>query len=513
MSKRIAYARIMQETNAVSPLDTTLEDFARTHLYEGAALAGRVTSPWTQEVDGFVRNAELSGLHRAVRRLAPAGEILTEPLLSAWAMSGGPLARACLDALVDRLVDRLRRVGPVDGVFLALHGAMGARGVLDPEAYILAAVRDVVGPDLPIACSFDLHGLLTREKMERLDFLAAYRTNPHRDHASTGERAGSLLIETLLGKPRPARAWRALPMVLGGGAGVDFLMPSSALFRRMRRMEREPGVRDVSLFLCHPWNDHPELGWSAAVFADRQDRAERLADELAEAAWAVRDVQPPCFLAPDEALDRVRRARLRRKLGTACVCDTSDVVGAGGTGENTNLLAALLERAQDLVSYVPLRDASAVHELWERDIGAHVSLDVGGRLDPASNPALRVSGVVLARDATQVFGRRVVLDLGHVKLVLTEAAPLVMQPAFYRTLGLDPWRADIAVVKSYFPFRIYFAAENRMSLYVRTRGITDLEHAPTARAADDWRDEDRRRRGDFAPPSNSGHPGSARAST
>ena len=495
MSKRIAYARIMQETNSGSPVDTTLEDFARAHLYEGAALASRVTSPFVREVDGFARNAELSGLHRAVRVHAPVGEIVTEPLVSAWAISGGPLSKECLDALLERLLDRLRRVGRVDGVFLALHGAMGARGEVDPEARILAEVRRVVGDAVPVACTFDLHGLLTRDKMERLDFLAAYHTNPHRDHAATGERAGRLLIDALLGRKPAARAWRAIPMIKGGGAGVDFMRPASLLFRMMRKMSAQRGVRDVSTFLCHPWNDHPELGWSVATFADDQAQADALADQLAETAWSMRHVDPPPFMVPDEALERVRKARLRRSLGTSCWCDTSDVVGAGGPGETTNLLAVLRERASDLVSYVPLRDPVAVAGLFQRDVGAEVSLDVGGRLDPASNPRLHVTGRILAHDVTQAFGRRVALDLGHVKLVLTEGAPLVMKPDFYKSVGLDPWRADVSVVKSYFPFRIFFAPQNRLSLYVRTRGITDLDRAPIAPPSFDWRNEDRRRRG------------------
>lgn len=494
MSKRIAYGRIMQESNCYSPVDTTVEDFARTHLVDGAELHRRATSEVVHEVDKFARNAELSGFHRAVSRHAPRGAIVTAPLVSAWAISGGPLSKACLDELIDRMIHRLKRSGPVDGVFLALHGAMNARGELDPEARILSEVRRVVGPGVPIACTFDLHGLLTRGKMAELDYLSAYHTNPHRDHAATGARAGRMLVDAVLGGPRPARAWRSIPMVTGGGAGVDFMQPTSGLFRRLKRMTRERGVRDASVFICHPWNDHPELGWSASVFADDQARADRLADELAEAAWSLRHEGPPDFLSPEDALAKVRAARLRLKLGTACVCDASDVVGAGGTGENTNLLAALMDGAKDLVSYVPLRDADAVAAVYDRPVGASVDLEVGGRLDPARNPRVRVAGKVLGKDTTQAFGRRVALDLGPVKLVLTEGAPLVMKPGFYSELGLDPWKADISVVKSYFPFRLFFAAQNRLSLYVKTRGITDLDLAPRPAPLSDWRGEDARRR-------------------
>jgi len=472
---RLAYARIMQESNAFSPVPTTLADFERTHLVAGDALAQRTSNPRTAEVPGFAKNAELSGLHDALRGARLPIEPV--PILSAWAISGGPLTAECASTLEARLVDGLAQAGRVDGVFLALHGAMSAHGEPDIEARLLEAVRSVVGR-VPIACTFDLHGLLTQRKMASLDLLAAYHTNPHRDHRATGARAGRMLIDAMRGRPA-ARAWRSIPMVTGGGAGVDFLPPSAGLFRLMRELERDRRVSDVSLFLCHPWNDHPELGWSVAAFADTQPHAERAAERLADAAWAVRDVPPPRFLEVDEALARVRGARLLRKLGTVCICDASDVVGAGGSGENTHLLAALLA-APDLRSFVPLRDTVAVAELWDRAPGDAVTITVGGRHDLADSPPLSLRGVVRKKHRADPFGRMVHLDLGHVQLVVTEGPPLVMKPAFYRQLGLEPLTADITVVKSFFPFRIFFLAENRLSLYVKTRGVTDLDRAPRA---------------------------------
>ncbi len=496
---RLAYARIMQESNAFSPVPTTLEDFERTHYLSGAELARSVSSRVVREVPSFARNAELSGLHDAIRGARDV-RIEPVPILSAWAISGGPLSRACADTLETRLAEGLRRAGRVDGVFLALHGAMSSDGEPDIEARILETVRGIVGR-VPIACTFDLHGLLTRRKMQQVDLFSAYHTNPHRDHRETGERAGRLLINAMKGK-RSARAWRSLPMITGGGAGVDFLAPSSRLFRLMRKLGKDPRVHDLSLFLCHPWNADPELGWSTAAFADDQRTADLYADQLAEAAWQTRDVPPPQFLEVDEALARVRREKLRRKLGTICWCDASDVVGAGGSGENTRLLTALLA-APDLISYVPLRDAEAVAELWSRALGDTVELTVGGRFDPIDSPPQKVRGVLKHKRTNVTFGRIVALDLGHVQLVLTEAPPLVMKPDFYRKVGLEPLRADITVVKSFFPFRLFFLAESRLALYVKTRGVTDLDRVqaltmngpvhPMARLTD-WRAQDARRR-------------------
>lgn len=503
MSKplRIAYGRLCQETNAFSPVPTTLEDFRRMHLLEGDALH-RATGRLGAEVPGMIRNAELSGFRAAARR---AGGVEAVPLVSAWAVPGGPMTEETYRALRDRLVASLRAAGPVDGVFLSLHGALRAQGAeRDPEAGLLAAVREVVGP-APIAASFDLHGNLTRAKVEPLTVLQAYRTNPHRDLAATGRRAGEVLIRALRGEVRPTTAWRSLPMLLGGGDTIDLFRPMRPIFKLMTSMERDRRVLTSSLFMCHPFNDSPDLGWSVHVTTDDdQALADRLADELAERAWSVKDIPPPKFLTPTEGIQAAREARCARRLGTCCVVDVSDVVGAGSTGENTNLLAALLKEGQGLLSYVPVRDASVVEALWSKPAGARVSVEVGGKLDPARNPAVAVEGALRARADTVHSGRACVLDLGHVQLVVTERAPLPLKPSFYGDLGLSPWRADLVVVKNFFHYRIYYLAMNRKSIPIMTRGATDLGLASTIPTNDpvhprdpvaDWRPADRRRRG------------------
>jgi microcystin degradation protein MlrC len=291
---------------------------------------------------------------------------------------------------------------------------------------------------------------------------------------------------------------------------LDFLPPMRSVFLLMKRFELQRKVLDVNLFMCHIWNDHPELGWGVHVTTDGdQALAERIADHIAEAAWSVRHHGLPTAPMAEEAIEQVRQARWQRRLGTVCISDVSDVVGAGAAGENPRLVEALLEHARDLVSYAPIRDAEAVAELWSMPVGSRVERTLGGRLHPEMNPPLPVVGRLAAKKQLDGFGRVVRLDLGHVQLAVTEGPPLVMKPGFYRSLGLEPMRADICVVKSFFPFRIYFALENRMTIYARTRGVTDFEVIhdleltdrvfPMARLGD-WREVDRRRRAGEPPP-------------
>jgi len=440
VTMRLAFARIMQETNALSPVATELLDFESSHYKTGDELL-RSVSPGGHEVEGFFKRAELAGFVEACR--ATGGKAVPVPVLSAWASSSGPLTRACFDTLLDRMCDGIRRAGAVDGVYLCLHGAMGVTGLRDPETVLLRAAREAAG-GAPVVTTHDLHGNLTQARVDAAEAIVAYATNPHRDHAKRGRRAGDILIRALQDEVVPTMRWRSLPMILGGGRTVDFLSPMNVVFRRMRAMERDPRVLAASTFMVHPWNDDPGLGWSSVV------------------------------------------------------------VTAGAPGDSTHLVRALIEQGAGLRTYAAIRDPDAIEALWPREVGAEVELAVGARLDPVRSTPLTVRGTIVGRHERQGFRRSVVLAIGDVRLVITEGPAMVMRPSFYRDVGLSPWKADVIVVKNFFPFLLFFLPYNRKTIFVRTRGTTDFEAAfdlvfdgpvHPRDAVDDWRPRDALRRG------------------
>jgi microcystin degradation protein MlrC len=133
-----------------------------------------------------------------------------------------------------------------------------------------------------------------------------------------------------------------------------------------------------------------------------------------------------------------------------------------------------------------------------------VELPLGGSLDPARSRPLPVAGTLLGKHAQRGFGKTAVLAVEHLRIVVTEGPSMVMRPAFYRDVGLSPWKADIVVVKNFFPFLLFFLPYNRKTIFVRTHGATDFDAAFQLRfdgpmhprdAIDDWRARDRQRRG------------------
>lgn len=499
---RIAFGRFMHETNSFSSVETTLEDFKRTHFSEGEELL-KVCQPGEWEVKGFLKNLELSGFHKAVRKHKDK-QIETIPLVSAWSISGGPVAQEDFKNYCEKLKSYLRDAGELDGVFFSIHGALGVTGELEPEVKLIEEIRSIVG-DIPIAVTMDLHANISKAKIENIDIICGYRSNPHWDMARTGFRAGDILIKAISGEVKLTQAWRTLPMLLGGGVTIDFLPPMRGIFQRLKEIEQDPRVLYCSVFMCHPFLNHPELGWAVHIITDNnQELAETIAEEIADRCWAVRKKMPPAFPEVKESLEKIRKMKLARKAGCIAVCDASDVVGAGGTGENTALLKELLDNAKDMVSLVPIRDKEVVYQLWDKNIGDDIDVSVGGKLQPEINEAIQVKGKLQLKKDTQSFGKVVVLDLDNVKLVVTEGYALPMKPSFYEDLGLSTFNADIVVVKNFFHFRLYFLAKSRKSIYIKTKGITDLDKIFEVESKypyypkddiKDWRDIDRQKRG------------------
>jgi len=481
---RIAYARIFHEANAFSPVTTGEADFRRMHFLTGAELA-KAASLDSSELEGYMPHAELSGFCEAAKL---AGDVEAIPLSSALAVPGGPLTGECFAWLLDELLTRLRDAGAVDGVYLALHGSMEVQGLsASPEGIIIRKVRELVGPDVGLAVSFDLHANLAAELIEPVDLLIGYRTNPHWDLAPTGFRAGNRLIRYLRGQCQPTHAWRKLPLVLGGGTTIDFLKPMREVFRWMRKLEDDPRVLSASLFMVHPYTSADNLGWAVHVCTDGDPQlAEQLAEQLADRAWAQRKVSLPKLFGVAEALDEAATSAWRH-VGPVTLVDVDDIVGAGAPGGNTLIVQALARGGRGLHAYVPVHDPALVEQLWDAPLGSVHSASLEGT-PGYDQPAVSLTAKIGARLDSD-FGRLIRLDVdhadgrGHFHVVIAERAPLPIKPRFWRELGLSPRKADVIVQKNFFHYRLFYGAISFRHLPVISAGATSLERVKQRRYA------------------------------
>jgi microcystin degradation protein MlrC len=442
-----------------------MEDFIAAGIYRGPELL-----EYAREGD-----SALSGFLAAV---ADHGEGLIEivPLVKATAISGGPIEQDTYLGFRDEIVRGVEEAGEIDGIYLALHGAMGVEGIRDPEGDLLEALREIVGDELPIGVSFDLHANVTERRAELATFIVGYKTNPHRDFFETGYRSGEILTRTVLGEISPVMEVRKMRLLKGGGMNIDFLAPMRSIFNEMDRMERDDEVLCVSNFMVHIWLDDPELGWSTVAVTDgNRELAASLADELADLNWEVRDEPHPEALTAEEAVSRVRRAALARAFGTVVICDVADAVGAGAPGENAWILKAFLENDPELRTYIPIRSARAARTAWERAIGDTVTVTVGAELETVYNTSVEFTGEVIEKNETEGYGKTVVLRDRGIHLIVSERPTNARSPDYFRDLGLPPRTAGAVVVKNLFPFRFTFLWVNRKTLNVETPGTTSID--------------------------------------
>ena len=466
MPRQIALIELHQETNSFSQVPTTLREFETLALYYGE----EVMSHGIKDYKKF----QLAGFINAIKRHGQE-RFETIPILAAWATPGGPIQAEVYQHFYDYIIGKLNEIDRIDGVYMSMHGAMGVEGMRDPECHLLGEVRRIVGDEVPIGVSYDLHANITTEKVRLATFINAYLTNPHRDHFKVGTKAARLLMDTIDGNVKPTMAFLKMPLLKGGGMTIDFLKPMRRIYRAVKKMERRPGVLSISNFMSHIWLDDEEMGWSCIAVTDKDHQlAEDLTEELADLNWSVKDHKHPEPVAVEEAVRSLQRMTWRRKFGTTIFCDTSDIVAAGGPGENTHILYHLMHRASNLRSYIPLRDQEEVQRVFNIEVGLEVVLTLGQKLEKEYNASMTFHGTLVNKSETY-FGKTAVVRHANIFLVLTELPCPAFSPKFFKRLGLSLWKADIVVVKNLFPFRILYSLYNRKTFNVSTSGTTELD--------------------------------------
>ncbi len=464
MTKQIALIELHQETNSFSQVPTTIREFESLALFYGEDVL-------TEGIRKY-KKFQLAGFIDAVNR-QPQRKFKTIPILSAWATSGGPIEKEVYAHFYDYILEKLKEIDQIDGVYLSMHGAMGVEGLRDPECHLLQAIRKLTGPEVPFGVSYDLHANITREKVKLATFINAYQTNPHRDHFRVGNKAAQLLMDTIDGKVTPTMAFLKMPLLKGGGMTIDFLNPMRKIFKSMKRMEKQPGVLSVSNFMSHIWLDDEEMGWSCIAITDSDPQLARAkVEELADSNWSVKDNKHPEPISVEEATKKVAAMKFRRNFGTTVFCDTSDIVAAGGPGENTHILKHLMQT--DLRSYLQVRDKVETQRVFELEVGEEVTLKIGQKLEKEYNASLSYSGT-LTKKADTNFGKTIIVRNANVFLILTELPCPAFSPSFFVDLGLSLWKADIVVVKNLFPFRLMYGLYNRKTFNVSTAGTTELD--------------------------------------
>lgn len=460
MAFRVLTAEFITENNTFKKGWTELHDFEVDTLAEGeAAIAMR--SGANTELAGFLDAASERGwqMTHVISALAsPNAPVSTE----AYEHVAGILCRAVEAAQ-----------GQMDGILLGLHGAQVTQFCEDGEGELLRRLRAIVGPDLPIAATLDLHANATTAMGRDAQIWVSYKTYPHIDMRIAGRRAGLLLDDAMAGRTRPRTLRRHIPMMDEANAGRSDAGPLVAEYQKARAEEAEPGILAVSLNAGFSDADITEMGPTVFVTYDdahpgAEARAAAIADAHAQAIWDARNSCANIFLEVGEAV--AMAAGFDSAKGPLVIADYADNPGSGAYGDATNLLRAMLDAGLTDAVFAPMIDPEAAEELHRHKVGDEVTLDIGGKNDPAfgggplrltgrirhlSDGAFRGDGPMLG-GLDRSYGTTAVLRVDGVDILIVTEREQMLDRQQLLAFGIDPVSRKTLALKSMQHFRAAF---------------------------------------------------------
>ncbi|CAN5634200.1 hypothetical protein BH23CHL5_BH23CHL5_23480 [soil metagenome] len=255
--------------------------------------------------------------------------------------SAGTLGASDWDAIARDFLSALAKAPKADGIYFSMHGAMCAENEFDPEGYLLQETRKIVGEQIPIVVSLDLHGILTNRMLEHSDAVVVYHTYPHNDFSETGARAARLLLRILNDGAKPVTAMVRIPALVRGDEMITETGIIGPRIRECRDIEASNVGLSAGMFWGNPFTDVPDLSSNSLVVLDGDESsAAKFATELAFNFWADRAAMQAPLVSVAEAV-----AQSRGATGAVVLIDAADAPSSGASGDSNVILREILESA------------------------------------------------------------------------------------------------------------------------------------------------------------------------
>ncbi len=454
---RVATGGLSHESSTFTPVPTTIESYRERFLVEGDDILNTFAGTNTP-IGGFIAGAQAHDFE-----LIPT--LFGEPQPSA------PTPRPLYDELLGRILDGISKAMPLDGVLLELHGSMAVGdldatdGLGDAEGHLLAAVRETVGPDVPVLAQLDIHSNISQQMVEQADVLIGRETFPEIDMAARGRECADVLVRIVRDGLRPTMALHQIPMIWGQNQ-VTAHLPMRDAIAELHGIEALPGVVCGSIATCFYLADVPDMGASVYVVTDDdQALAQEYADRLGSWIYARREDWQLELSSTRSALEEAQAVGRYPVI----VADVRDNTGGGSPGDSTGVLRTFIDMQLEDACVLYIVDPEAVARCQQAGVGARLSLEVGAKSSPLQGTPVPMEVEVAAESdgAFQYEGpmyaglsgnmgpsAHVVQDGIHVLLVSRREQPF--DTAFSRSLGLDPRQMRYICVKSAAHFRAGF---------------------------------------------------------
>ncbi|MCW4050286.1 MAG: M81 family metallopeptidase [Candidatus Bathyarchaeota archaeon] len=469
-------AGFSHETVSFWPGVTSLADFERNAKYGTDVLdKARGTNSC---IGGFMEVCE-------------AEDIELVPILNASGGATATVADEVYDHYVPRMVEGFKEIkNDLDGILLALHGAMATESRTDPETDAVRDIREAVGYEMPIRVTLDLHGNKDEALIKEATGVFGYHSSPHVDQANTGVRAAKCMIKTLRGEVKPIVALRKPGVVVPSVFSATTVSPAKDLIDRLKEWETKDGVIDVTVLFGFAWSDVHNLGMSLIAVTDGdQALAERIAKDLSDLAWMKRDdltgrEKAALYGVQNGVSEAIRKARDSAK--PIVILDHAD-----RSNDTTFMLRELLRQGAQNVAVPLIYDPDAAVKCVDAGKGATVRLDVGASTGWRDGGKLTVEGEVLWSGEAKYTGtgpmsinREVnlgpagIIQVDGVWLQVVSRQTSLIDDDPMKQFGYNPYGFDIIVSKSKTHFRAVYEELGEEILIIDAPGQcpADLSH-------------------------------------
>lgn len=436
---RILINECKQEISSFNPVVATYEDF----LIDGGKPMLDYHRPIRSEVGGAMNVFE-----------AESGIQLIGGFAARGITSTGTISAAAFARIADEFLAAVRdNLGNFDAIYFSLHGAMAAEDVDDCEGHLLEKTREIVGEDMPIAVSLDLHGILTDRMLRHATVTTVFHTNPHTDFYETGQRAARLLLRYLEGNINPVHIRIPIPALVRGQECITATGIYGNWVRQTIEFEQSPGGLAGGFFIGNPFTDVPDLASNVFLVVDGDTTAAcEFGNRIALEFWEARaKIQQP-LLTLEESVGIAKNA-----TGRVVMVDAADATSSGASGDSNAILAELIRQDCRRTALIPCVDAPAVKACFAAGIGAEVTVSVGGSLDPRFTPVTVTGRVRVLSDGHMnseshgehwYAGPSAVLQAGPNTIVLTSRPVSLYDRTPFLSNGQDPAAFDMTIVKS-----------------------------------------------------------------
>jgi len=470
---RIAVGGISHESDSFSPTPTRLADFGWPGVKDAEFLPLHEKASTT--IAGYIEGARRHNL-----------ELI--PTLWANATPGGPLTKETFDTLSAELIRRIQAIPRLDGVLLALHGAMVVEGHPHGDEELMRRLRAALGRRLPIMVVHDFHANVSPEMVELTTVLLTFKECPHLDPKERGIQTAGIMADTVAGRVKPVQALAKPPMILNLIHHDTYKLPLKPVVDASKMLEKQPGVLAASVPGGYQWGDVKWVGPAAIVVTDNDPAlARREAERL---SGMLMDLRPKLTMKLPDAAEAVRMAMAATKFPVALI-DTGDNIGGGSAGDSTFILEELLkQKAAGWV--VVIADPAAVQAAIRAGLGGAFDMEVGGKTDQFHGKPVRVRGKVRSLHVGQYIETEVrhgggrYHDMGHTAVIEAEGSTRDLQNLLLVTMkrsspnslhqlisnGVYPERQRILVAKGTIAPRAAYEPVAARLIEVDTPGVT-----------------------------------------